>query len=46
MAKFCRGQSGQIMLLQILLLTLPLVILPGLCNSGIPQRGGADDAVL
>jgi hypothetical protein len=31
MAQLCRGQSRQIMLLQILLLTLALVILPGLC---------------
>jgi outer membrane protein assembly factor BamB len=31
MAQFCRGQSRQIMLWRMLLLTLPLVILPGLC---------------
>src|SRR2546428_697331 len=31
MAQFCRGQSRQIRLLRILSLTLPLVILPGLC---------------
>ena len=31
MAQFCRGQSRQIVLLQILLLALSLVILPNLC---------------
>jgi hypothetical protein len=36
MAQFCRGQSHQIRLLQILSLALPLVILPGLCSTGIP----------
>jgi WD40 repeat protein len=31
MAQLCRGQSRQVVLLQIVLLALPLVLLPGLC---------------